>query len=50
MIICTAIFAWVLKKSEIIWEGAGAAWLLAAFCDFSLMLAYLILKYKPDSF
>jgi hypothetical protein len=45
MIICaTALLAWVLGKQGMQWEGAGAAWIVAAILDTSLIawIAFLI--------
>lgn len=44
LIICTAIFAWILRaKCGLEWTGAPCGYVLALFCDAGL-LALLIVR------
>jgi len=47
IILTTTLFLHVLAKHGILWEGAGAAWLLAAICDTGIYLFIAYCIWKP---
>ena len=48
MIICaTALYFHILASHGAMWEGAGAAWILAAMLDAVLIAFFIWAKYKP---